>query len=129
MCYLKHKLPIIFRDKISHAYHKSDCSRVRSGFCNGKECFVVSYLFCRFFLTQRVLTLQETHKYFLVDEYVAATQRNKRHLLLFFASRLVHEQRGFRHRNPNYSYYFNHLYRLFFPFYFYTYKKECSIFF
>lgn len=47
-------------------------------------------------LTQRILTSQEAHKYFLVDEYVVATQRNKRHLLLFFA-RLVHEQRGFRH--------------------------------
>ena len=69
--------------------------------------FILSLL-----LTQRVLTLQETRKYFLVDEYVAATQRNKRHLLLFFASRLVHDQRGFRHRNPNYGFYFNHLHRL-----------------
>ena len=54
--------------------------------------FILSLL-----LTQRVLTLQETRKYFLVDEYVAATQRNKRHLLSLFASRLVHDQRGFRH--------------------------------
>ena len=55
--------------------------------------FILSLL-----LTQRVLTLQETHKYFLVDEYVAATQRKKRHLLLYF-SRLNHDQRSFRHRN------------------------------
>ena len=51
--------------------------------------FILSLL-----LTERVLTLQETHKNFLVDEYVAATQRNKRHLLVFFANRLVHDQRG-----------------------------------
>ena len=60
-------------------------------FCN--FLFILSLL-----LTQRVLTLQETHKYFLVDEYVAATQRKKQHLLLYF-SRLNHDQRGFRHRN------------------------------
>ena len=55
--------------------------------------FILSLL-----LTQRILTLQETHKYFLVDEFVAATQRNKWHLLLHL-SRLNHDQRGFRHRN------------------------------
>ena len=61
-------------------------------------------VFCSFLfillllLTQRVLMLQETHKYFLVDEYRAATQRNKQHLLLYF-SRLNHDQRGFRDRN------------------------------
>ena len=55
--------------------------------------FILSLL-----LAQRVLTLQETHKYFFVDEYVAATQRNKRHLLLYF-SRLNHNHRGFLHRN------------------------------
>ena len=56
--------------------------------------FILSLLF-----TQRVLTLQETLKYFLVDEYVEAAQQNKRHLLLYF-SRLVHDHCGFRHRNP-----------------------------
>lgn len=61
-------------------------------------------VFCGFlflfslFLTQRVLTLQEMHCYFLVNEYVAATQRIKQHLLLYF-SRLVHDQRAFRQRN------------------------------
>ena len=38
------------------------------------------------------------HCYFLVKEYVAATQRIKQHLLLYF-SRLVHDQRAFRQRN------------------------------
>ena len=38
------------------------------------------------------------HCYFLVNEYVAATQRIKQHLLLYF-SRLVHDQRAFRQRN------------------------------
>ena len=67
-------------------------------------------VFCSFFLlllllfllslllTQRVLILQERHCYFLVNEYVAATQRIKQHLLLYF-SRLVHDQRTFRQRN------------------------------
>ena len=61
-------------------------------------------VFCSFlflfslFLTQRVLALQEMHCYFLVNEYVAATQRIKQHLLLYF-SRLVHDQRAFRQRN------------------------------
>ena len=62
-------------------------------------------VFCSFlfllslFLTQRVLTLQEMHCYFLtVNECVAATQRTKQHLLLYF-SRLVHDRRAFRQRN------------------------------
>ena len=38
------------------------------------------------------------HCYFLVSEYVAATQRIKQHLLLYF-SRLVHDQRAFWQRN------------------------------
>ena len=38
------------------------------------------------------------HCYFLVNECVAATQRTKQHLLLYF-SRLVHDQRAFRQRN------------------------------
>ena len=42
--------------------------------------------------------LQETHKYFLFDQYLAAKQRSKRRLILFFSG-LVHDQRGLRHRN------------------------------
>ena len=42
--------------------------------------------------------LQEMHCYFLVNEYVAATQRIKKHLLLYL-SRLVHDQLAFRQRN------------------------------
>ena len=45
-------------------------------------------------LTQRVLTLQEMHRYFIVYEYLATTQKNKRHVL--YLSRMV-QQRGFRH--------------------------------
>ena len=44
------------------------------------------------------VTLQEMHKFFLVDQHLAATQRSKRQLILFF-SRLVHDQRCLRHRN------------------------------
>ena len=61
-------------------------------------------VFCSFLflfsllLTQRVLTLQEMHCYFLVNEYVIATQRIKHHLLLCF-SILVRDQRAFRQRN------------------------------
>ena len=42
--------------------------------------------------------LQEMHCYFLVNEYVTATQRIKQYLLLY-CSRLVHDQRAFRTRN------------------------------
>ena len=48
-------------------------------------------------LTQRVLTLQEMHRYFIVNEYLATAQKNRRHLLLYL-SRMA-QQRGFRQRN------------------------------
>ena len=32
-------------------------------------------------LTERVLTLQEMHRYFIVYEYLATTQKDRRHLL------------------------------------------------
>ena len=60
-------------------------------------------VFCSFLfilmllLTQRVLTLQDKHRYFVANEYLAATQSNKRRLLLYF-SRMV-QQRSFRQRN------------------------------
>ena len=57
-------------------------------FCN--FLFILSLL-----LTQRVSTLQEMYRYFVLN--VSATRRNKRHLLLLF-SRMV-QQRGFRQRN------------------------------
>ena len=88
-------MSIIFRDKISHVYHKLLACEIirplqqRIVFCN--FLFILSSL-----LTQRVSTLQEMHRYFVLNEYVSATQRNKRHLLLLF-SRMV-QQRGFRQR-------------------------------
>ena len=63
-----------------------------------KRVFRSFFFLLSLFLTQRVLTLQEMHCYFLVNECVAATQRTKQHLLLYF-SRLVHDQRAFRQRN------------------------------
>ena len=47
-------------------------------------------------LTQRVLTLQEMHRYFIVYEYLVTTQKNRRHFL--YLSRMV-QQRSFRQRN------------------------------
>ena len=47
-------------------------------------------------LTQRALTLQEMHRFLIVYENFATTQKNRRHLL--FLSRMV-QQRGFRQRN------------------------------
>ena len=47
-------------------------------------------------LTQRVLTLQEMHRYFIVYEYLTTTQKKRRHLL--YLSRMV-QQRGFRQIN------------------------------
>ena len=47
-------------------------------------------------LTQRVLTLQEMHRYFIVYEYLTTTQKKRRHLL--YLSRMV-QQRGFWQRN------------------------------
>jgi len=50
--YLKHKLPLIFRNKIIYACHKRDCSRQKLklwGLCSRKEfSCVVSYLFFRY---------------------------------------------------------------------------------
>ena len=54
--------------------------------------FILSLL-----LTQRLLTLQEMYRYFVVNEHLAATQGNKRHLLLYI-SRMV-QQGTFRQRN------------------------------
>ena len=63
-----------------------------------KIVFFCNFLFILLLLlTQRVSTLQEMHRYFVLNEYVSATRRNKRHLLLLF-SRMV-QQRGFRQRN------------------------------
>ena len=39
-------------------------------------------------LTQRVLTLQEMRRYFIVYEYLTTTQKKRRHLL--YLSRMVH---------------------------------------
>ena len=53
-------------------------------------------LFLSLKLTQRVLTLQEMHRHFIVYENLATTQKNRRYLLCL--SRMV-QQRGFRQRN------------------------------
>ena len=63
--------------------------------CNRKTFYVV-YSFLSLILTQRVLTLEEMHRYFIVREYLATKQKNRRHLLRL--SRMV-QQRGFRQRN------------------------------
>ena len=47
-------------------------------------------------LTQRVLTLQEMHRFLIIYENFATTQKNRGHLL--FLSRMV-QHRGFRQRN------------------------------
>ena len=75
--YLRYKLSIIFRGKISHAYHKLLAYEImrplqqRIVFCN--FLFILSLL-----LTQRVSTLQEMHRYFVLNEYVTFRQRNGR---------------------------------------------------